>query len=74
MRQNPTVRVAELQFAVSQPLDLVAFVMDHTVMSPTKHGQVRERGGPAMRPVADVMTLAEAHAAAREATAAIPML
>jgi hypothetical protein len=74
VRQNPTVRVVELQLAVGQTLDTVALFVDRTMVPPTEHRQVRERGRPAVRPVPDVMTLAEAHAAAREATAAVPVV
>jgi len=40
----------------------------------TEQGQIRERGGPALGPVANVMALPEADSAAREATAAVSVM
>jgi hypothetical protein len=74
VRQNATVRVAELQLTVVQPLDTVALFVDRAVVPPTEHRQVRERGRPAVRPVADVMALAEPHTTAREATGAVSVV
>jgi hypothetical protein len=48
--------------------------MHRTVVPATQDRQVRERRGPALSPVTDVMALPEAHAAPREATAAVAML
>src|SRR5438309_4163026 len=44
------------------------------MVAPTEHGQVRKRRRPSLSPVADVVALAEAHAAAREATAAVAVV
>jgi len=44
------------------------------MMPTTEQGQIRERGGPALGPVTDVMALAESHSAAREATAAVSVM
>jgi hypothetical protein len=48
--------------------------VDGTMMAATQQREIREDRGPAVRPVADVVTLAEPHAAAGEATAAVSML
>jgi hypothetical protein len=38
---------------------LVRLLVDGAVMAPAEHREVRQCGGPALGPVADVMTLAE---------------
>ena len=43
-------------------------------MPATEQGEIRKRGGSAIGPVTDVMTLAEANPAAREATGAVAMV
>src|SRR5712692_909059 len=43
-------------------------------MPAAEEREVRERGRAALRPVAEMMPLAEAHAAAREAAALVPMV
>jgi len=48
--------------------------MDGAMVTPTEQRQVRQRGGPAIRPMPEVMALREAQSTAREATAAVPML
>ena len=48
--------------------------MDGAVMPATEQSEIRERGGATVGPVADVMALAEANPAAREAAAAVAML
>ena len=47
--------------------------MDGAVMAATEQDEVRERGGAALSPVADVVSLAKAAVAAREAAAAVSM-
>src|SRR5712691_1116073 len=44
------------------------------MVAPTQHREVRERGGAAVGPVADVMALAERHSAAWKAAAAVAMV
>jgi len=44
------------------------------VMPAAEKREVRERGGAALSPVMEMMPLAEAHAAAREAAATVPVL
>ena len=48
--------------------------MDRAVVASAQERKVRQRGGPALRPVPDVMALRVAPAAAREAAAVIPLL
>jgi hypothetical protein len=48
--------------------------VDGAVMPPAERREIRQRGGATMRPVTDVMTLAEPRAAAREAAALIAMV
>jgi hypothetical protein len=68
------VRAPELQPAVRLALDLEALLVDRAVMTTAEHREIRQRGGAAVSPVADVMTLPEANSAAREATAAVAMV
>jgi hypothetical protein len=72
--QQPVVETPELKLAVRPALDLVALFMDGAVMESAEQGKVGERGEPALRPVPDVMTLAEGPPAAREAAAAVTMV
>src|SRR5256885_14918359 len=44
------------------------------MVAPAQHREVRERGRPSLGPVPDVMALAEAPSAAREATPTAPMM
>src|SRR5437763_4871120 len=44
------------------------------MVAPAQHREVRERGRPSLGPVPDVMALAEAPSAAREATPTVPMM
>jgi hypothetical protein len=69
--QNPAVRAAEPQLAVRQSIELVALLVDGAVMPATEQGEIRQRGGAALRSVTDVMALAEPNPAAREAAAAV---
>jgi hypothetical protein len=48
--------------------------VDGAVMAPTEHREIRERGGPALRPVANVVALPERHVAAGKATAAVAVV
>ena len=64
----------ELQLAVRLSSQLIAVLVNGAMMPTTEQGQIRERGGPALGPVTDVMALAESHSAAREATAAVSVM
>ena len=72
--QRPTIRPSELQLAVRLTLDLEALFVDRAVVPSADEYEVGQRRGPALGPVPDVMPLADAHAAARKATAAVAML
>jgi len=74
LRQNLAVRAAEPKLAVGLSIELIALLVDGTMMPATEHGEVRERGGASVGPVTDVMALAEANAAAREAAAAVSVV
>src|SRR3989442_3889050 len=69
LRDDTAIGSPELKLAVQLAFDLVALLVDRAMVPTTEHGEVRERCRAAVGPVADVMALAEAHAAAREATA-----
>ena len=72
--QRSSVRSPEPQLAVGLSVHLISLLMDGAVVAPTEHREVRERGGPALGPVAEVMALAEWQAAAREPTAAVAVV
>jgi len=65
---------AELKLAVGLPLTLETLLVDGAVVPATEQREIRQRRRAAMRPVADVMALAERHATAREAAAEVPMV
>jgi hypothetical protein len=48
--------------------------MDGAMVTPTEHREIRQRRRAAVRPVTDVMALAKAHAATREAAALIAVV
>src|SRR5207249_7742954 len=64
LRDDPAIGSRELKLAVRLAFYLVAFLVDRAMVPTTEHGEVRERCRAAVGPVADVMALAEAHAAA----------
>ena len=68
------VRPPETQFTVRTSLYLVALLVHRTVMPPTEEREIRERRRAALGPVAEMMSLPEADAAAREAAAPVPMM
>ncbi len=57
--QRPSVRPSERQFTVGKVLYLVSLFVDGSVMAAAEHREVRERRGPAVGPVTDVVALAE---------------
>jgi hypothetical protein len=59
VRDEATIRPAESQLAIRVAIDLVALLVDSAVVTATQHDQIRERGGPAVSPVMDVMSLDE---------------
>src|SRR2546426_10787452 len=74
LRQDLTVLATEAKLATRLSIELIAFFVNGAVMPATEQGEIRERRGPAIGPVTDVMTLAEANPAAREATGAVAMV
>src|SRR5262245_24923887 len=72
--EDAAVGQAELQLAVRLPSDLIALFMHGSMMTTAEHGEVRQRRRSPLRPVAEVMALAEAHGAAREAAATVTMV
>src|SRR5689334_15137234 len=73
VRQQPAIRASELQPAVRQPLDAIPLLVNRAVMPATEQRQIGERRRTAVRPVPQVMALAERQTTAREAAAAIAM-
>ena len=69
--KGPAVRPPEPQLAVRASIDFEAILMHRAVVSPTQQHEVRERRRATLRPVMDVVALTKAHAAAREAAAAV---
>ncbi len=72
--QRPAVRPPERERAVGLWIDRVALLVDRAVVAATEEREVRERGGAAVGPVAQVMPLGQWEPAAREAAAAVPVL
>ena len=72
--QEPPVWAAEPKLAVRLSIERVALLVDRAVVPTTEQRQVRERGWASVRPVAEVMPLAEPHATAREAAAAVSVV
>lgn len=72
--QRATVRAPEPEGAVGLAIDLIALLVHRAVMTATEHGEVRERGWAALRPVTDVMPLAERQPAARKAATEVPVM
>ena len=72
--QTSSIRSPEPQLAVRLAFHLISLLVDGAVMPPTQHREVRERGGPALSPVADVMPLAEWQIAAREPAAVVAVM
>src|SRR5881296_2330386 len=72
--QDLTVRATEAKLAIRLSIELIAFFVNGAVMRATEQGEIRERGGASIGPVTDVMALAEANPAAREAAAAVAMV
>jgi hypothetical protein len=74
VKNEPAIRPPELQRAVGLSLDLEALLVDRSVVTATQQGEVRERGRATLRPVAEVVTLAERQSAARKSAATISMV
>ena len=72
--QKVAVRAAESKLSVRPSIELVALFVDGAVVPATEQGEIRERGGASLSPVPEVMSLPNAQAAAREATAVVPVV
>jgi hypothetical protein len=74
IRQYAPIRSAELQLAVRLSMDLVALLVHGAMVPATEHREIGERRRPSLRPVTNMMPLAEADPTAREAATTISML
>ena len=72
--QEPAIRPPELEHTVRRAIDLIALLMDRAMVPATEEGEIPERSRATLRPVTDVMPLAEREPAAREAAAAVPVV
>ncbi len=72
--QEPPVRAPEPEFAVGLSIHLVALLVDRAVVPATEQREIRERRRAAVRPVADVVPLAEREPAAGKAAAPVPVV
>src|SRR5712692_12036800 len=72
--QELAVRTTEPKLAVRLSIELVALLVDGAVVAATEQGEIRERGGAPLCPVADVMALPEPDPAAREPAAAVAVM
>jgi len=73
VRYDAAIRPPETELAIRVAIDLVALLVDGTVVKATQHDQIRESGGPALRPVMNVVSLNERQPAAREAATLVTM-
>jgi len=72
--QGAAVGPPEPERAIGLSIEVIALFVDRAVVPATEQGEVRERGRAALRPVPDVMPLAQREPAAREAAAAVPVV
>jgi len=72
--QSPAIRPPESQRPVGPARDLVTLLVHGPMMPSAEQREVRERCRPAVRPVAQMMPLAEADTAAWEAATSVPMV
>jgi hypothetical protein len=68
------IRPPEPQLAARASIDLEAFLMYPAMVPPAQQHQIRERRRATLRPVMDVVPLAETHATPREAAAAVAVM
>ncbi len=74
LRQRAAVRPPEAETPVGPTLDLIPLLVHRSVMPAAEEREVRERRRTAVRPVTEVMPLAETDAAAGETAAPVPMV
>ena len=72
--ENVAIRAAETKLAIRLALDLKALFMDGAMVATAEQRKIRQRGGPAVGPVLDVMALAETSPTAGEAAATVPVM
>ena len=72
--QELPVRAPELELAVGSSIHLVALLVNGAVVSTTEQREVRQRGRASMRPMPDVMPLAEREPAAGKAATLVAMV
>ena len=68
------VGAAETKLAVRLSIELITLLVDGAMVTATEQSEIRKCGGPTVSPVTDVMALAEANSAAREAAAAVSVV
>jgi hypothetical protein len=74
LREKLSVRTSKPELAAGQSLHLVALFVNCTVMPTTQQREIGQRGRTALRPVVNVMSLADADTAAREATTGVSVV
>jgi hypothetical protein len=74
LREEAAIGPPEQERPVGPTRRLVSLLVHRPVMPAAEQRQIRERGGAALRPVVEMVSLGDAHAATREATAPVPML
>jgi hypothetical protein len=72
LRQRVAIRPPELERPVGPARHLEALLVHRAMMPGTEHREVGQRRRAPVRPVANVMSLAEADPAAREPAAPVP--
>ncbi len=72
--QRPAIRPPESQRPVGPARDLVTLLVHDPMMPPAEQREVRERCRPPVRPVTEMMPLAEPDATAGEAATPVPMM
>jgi len=72
--QRVAIRPPELERPVGPARDLEALLVHRAMMPGTEHREVGQRRRAPVRPVAEMMPLAEADPAAREPAALVPMM
>jgi hypothetical protein len=72
--QGSAVRATEAKLALRLSIDLVALLVDGPVVAATEQREIRQCGRAALRPVTDMVALAEPDCAAWEAAAAVAMV
>jgi hypothetical protein len=74
LRERMPVRPPESKSPVGPTLDLETLLVHRAMMPATEQREIRERRRASVRPVAKMMPLAIAHAAARETATPVPMV